>query len=38
VNSSAEYARLVAPLKKGDVVRFLVRRGDGSLFVAMKVE
>lgn len=38
VNSSADYAKLVSPLKKGDVVRFLVRRGDGSRFVALKVD
>jgi len=38
VANSAEYTKLVSPLKKGVVVRFLVRRGDGSLFVALKVD
>ena len=38
VADSADYAKLVAPLKKGDVVRFLLRRGDSRLFVAMTVE
>jgi len=38
VANSAEYAKAVAPLKKGDVVRFLLRRENSSLFVAFKVE
>jgi len=38
VADSAGYARLVATLKKGDVVRFLVRRGNAALFIAMSVD
>jgi serine protease Do len=38
VANSQEYAKALSTLKKGDIVRFLLRRGDSSLFVAMKVE
>lgn len=38
VSNSAEYAKAIASLKKGEVVRFLLRRGNSSLFVAFKVE
>jgi serine protease Do len=38
VANSAEYGKQVAPLKKGEVVRFLLRRGETSLFVAMTVD
>jgi serine protease Do len=38
IGNSAEYAKAVATLKKGDIVRFLLRRGESTLFVAMKVE
>jgi serine protease Do len=33
-----DYAKAVAGRKKGDVVRFLLKRGDSSLFVAFKVD
>jgi serine protease Do len=38
IGNSAEYAKAVATLKKGDIVRFLLHRGESTLFVAMKVE
>lgn len=38
VGNSQEYAKAVSALKKGTIVRLLLRRGDSSLFVAMKVE
>lgn len=38
VKNTKEYAKLVSSLKKGATVPFLVRRGDSSLFVALKVE
>lgn len=38
VKNTREYAKLVSSLKKGATVPFLVRRGDSSLFVALKVE
>jgi serine protease Do len=38
VNSAKEYAKVVSTLKKGATVPFLVRRGDSSLFVALKVD
>lgn len=38
VANSAEYAKAITSLKKGDFVRFLLRRGDSSLFAAFKVE
>ncbi|KAF0221249.1 MAG: protease [Geobacteraceae bacterium] len=34
----AEYEKAVSALKKGDVIRLLLRRGDGSLYVALKVD
>ncbi|RNC68131.1 MAG: DegQ family serine endoprotease [Desulfuromonadales bacterium] len=38
VSSVEEYDRAVRTLKKGDVVRVLVRRGDGNYFIAIRVE
>jgi serine protease Do len=38
IENSTEYAKAVSKLKKGDIVRFLLQRGESSLFVAMKVE
>ena len=38
IGNSTEYAKAVATLKKGDIVRFLLHRGESTLFVAMKVE
>ena len=38
IGSSTEYTKAVATLKKGDIVRFLLHRGESTLFVAMKVE
>jgi serine protease Do len=38
VKNSKEYTKLVSALKKGVTVPFLVRRGDASLFVALKVD
>ncbi|HOI16050.1 MAG TPA: DegQ family serine endoprotease [Geobacteraceae bacterium] len=38
VKNTREYSKLVSSLKKGATVPFLVRRGDSSLFVALKVE
>jgi serine protease Do len=38
VNNSSEYAKAVSTLKKGATVPFLVRRGDSSLFVAVKID
>jgi serine protease Do len=38
VNDSKEYAKIVSTLRKGATVPFLVRRGDSSLFVALKVD
>jgi serine protease Do len=38
IGNSTEYAKAVATLKKGAIVRFLLHRGESTLFVAMKVE
>ena len=38
IKNSSEYAKVVATLKKGDLVRFLLQRGESALFVVMKVE
>jgi serine protease Do len=38
IANSSEYAKVVATLKKGDLVRFLLQRGESALFVVMKVE
>lgn len=38
VKNSAEYEKVLTTLKKGDTVPFLVRRGDSSLFVPLKVD
>jgi serine protease Do len=38
INSSADFAKAVSAHKKGEVMRLLLRRGDGSLYVAVKVE
>jgi len=34
----ADYEKALATRKKGDVVRFLLRRGEGSLYVALKMD
>ncbi|AJE02127.1 DegQ family serine endoprotease [Geobacter pickeringii] len=38
VATVADYEKAVGPLKKGDVIRFLLRRGDGNYFLALTVE
>ncbi len=38
IENSTQYAKAVSTLKKGDIVRFLLHRGEASLFIAMKVE
>ncbi len=38
IKNSSEYAKVVATLKKGGLVRFLLQRGESALFVVMKVE
>ncbi|MRR53983.1 MAG: DegQ family serine endoprotease [Deltaproteobacteria bacterium] len=38
IKNSSEYAKVIATLKKGDLVRFLIQRGESALFVVMKVE
>ena len=38
IENSTQYAKVVSTLKKGDIVRFLLHRGESSLFIAMKVE
>lgn len=38
IENSTQYAKAVSTLKKGDIVRFLLHRGESSLFIAMKVE
>jgi len=38
IANSSEYTKAVAALKKGDLVRFLLQRGESALFVVMKVE
>lgn len=37
VNSAAEYEKATAGLKKGSIVRLLVKRGNESLYVAFKI-
>jgi serine protease Do len=38
VKNTKEYTKMVSSLKKGATVPFLVRRGDSSLFVPLKVD
>ena len=38
ISSAADFTKAVAAVKKGDVARLLLRRGEGSLFVAINVE
>jgi serine protease Do len=38
VNNTGDYQKAVGAAKKGNYVRLLVRRGNGSTFVALKVE
>lgn len=38
VRNRTDYTKAVASLKKGDLVRLLLRRGETSLFTALKVE
>ncbi len=38
VNNTADYEKAVGAVKKGSFIRLLVRRGNGSIFVALKVE
>lgn len=38
INSAADFTKAVSAHKKGAVMRLLLRRGDSSLFVAVKVE
>ncbi|RQW87894.1 MAG: DegQ family serine endoprotease [Geobacter sp.] len=38
IGDSTEYAKAISTLKKGEIVRFLLHRGEAALFVAMKVE
>jgi len=38
IGGSTEYAKAISTLKKGEIVRFLLQRGEAALFVAMKVE
>jgi len=38
VANSADYEKAISAVKKGSYVRLLVRRGNGSTFVALKVE
>lgn len=38
ITSVDEYQKAVHSCKKGDVVRFLIRRGDGNYFLAIRVE
>jgi serine protease Do len=38
IGDSTEYAKAISTLKKGEIVRFLLHRGETALFVAMKVE
>lgn len=38
IANSSEYTKAVAMLKKGNLVRFLLQRGESALFVVMKVE
>jgi serine protease Do len=38
ISSAADFAKAVSAHKKGEIMRLLLRRGDNSLFVAIKVE
>jgi serine protease Do len=38
INTAADFSKAVSAHKKGSVMRILLRRGEGSLFVAVKVE
>jgi serine protease Do len=38
ITNSSDYAKAVAALKKGDVVRLLLQRGGSALFVALQVK
>ncbi len=38
INSVADYDKAVAGVKKGGIMRILLHRGEGSLFVAFKVD
>lgn len=38
INTIQEYNKKVEKLKKGEVVRLLLRRGDSSMYVALKLE
>ena len=38
IASVQDYEKAVSAHKKGDIMRLLLRRGDGSLYVALKVE
>jgi serine protease Do len=38
IENSKMYLKAVSTLKKGDIVRFLIKRGESTLFVAMKVD
>lgn len=38
INTAADFAKAVSAHKKGEIMRLLLRRGDSSLFVAIKVE
>jgi serine protease Do len=38
IRNTADYEKVVTSVKKGSFVRLLVRRGAGSVFVALKVE
>lgn len=38
INTATDFTKAVSAHKKGEVMRLLLRRGDGSLFVAFKVE
>ena len=38
INTATGFTKAVSAHKKGEVMRLLLRRGDGSLFVAFKVE
>ncbi|MGA7827312.1 MAG: DegQ family serine endoprotease [Geobacteraceae bacterium] len=38
ISNSSDYAKIVATLKKGEIVRLLLQRGGSSLFVALTVE
>jgi serine protease Do len=38
ISTAADFTKAVSAHKKGEIMRLLLRRGDGSLFVAIKVE